>query len=335
MSDAVIAVEASGLRKTFGDTVAVDDVSFAIEAGRSLAMLGANGAGKTTTMRMVTTTLKPDAGTIAVAGIDALESPLRARQQLGLVAQRLLVDPDMTGREHLLHFGRLCHLPRSRLRAHAAEMLELFRLSDVGDRLARHYSGGMQRRLDIAIAMVHSPPVLVLDEPTVGLDLESRLQLWDVLRGLMASGVAILYTTQIFDDVKALEGDVMFIAKGSVRRRTVVGEFDDAVPSRITVRPVTPIAPALLLDIVGSLLERVTLVEPPGVALHGDCPTDVDPQDRLVELIGRFNERSVELSDVELSSQPPLESIYLDSIRSAAASDDASPTDSPGDGGSS
>ena len=211
-----IAVEAHGLVKHFGDTVAVDGVSFAIPEGSVLSMLGPNGAGKTTTVRMLTTLSVPTAGTATVAGHDIIEAPDAVRRSMGLTGQAATVDELLTGRENIRLIGRLYGISRRRIAPLADELLERFHLTDAADRIAKTYSGGMRRRLDLAVSLVAAPPVLFLDEPTTGLDPRSRADLWDVLRELVRGGTTLLLTTQYLEEADTLADTIIVIDHGRV-----------------------------------------------------------------------------------------------------------------------
>ncbi len=214
MSDSTIVVE--DVRKQFGEVVALDGVSFAVEAGTVLGLLGPNGAGKTTAVRILTTILPLEQGRASVLGIDVAKYPQSVRLRIGLAGQYAAVDEVLTGRENLLLAGRLCHLPRSEAEARAEELLGRFGLSDAGDRSLKTYSGGMRRRLDLAAALVHKPPVLFLDEPTTGLDPGSRLDLWAIIGELVADGTTVLLTTQYLEEADRLADNIVVIDHGSV-----------------------------------------------------------------------------------------------------------------------
>jgi daunorubicin resistance ABC transporter ATP-binding subunit len=210
------AVEADGLRKVFGQVTALDGLSLAVPAGSVLGLLGPNGSGKTTTVSILSTSLRPDAGRATVLGLDVVRDAARVRQVIGLAGQFAAVDPNLTGRENLRLIGRLSRVGRGRARVRADELLEEFGLSAAAGRLVRTYSGGMRRRLDVAAALLHRPPVLFLDEPTTGLDPESRFAVWDAVRALSRSGTTVLLTTQYLEEADALADQVIIIAAGRV-----------------------------------------------------------------------------------------------------------------------
>jgi daunorubicin resistance ABC transporter ATP-binding subunit len=214
MPETAIAVK--GLRKRFGDVVALDGVDFEVPHASVFGLLGPNGAGKTTAVRVLTTILRPDDGDATVLGLDVVDQPERVRARIGLAGQYAAVDGNLTGRENLRLIGRLTHLPRRLVDDRAAELLEQFDLADAADRPARTYSGGMRRRLDLCAALVHRPPVLFLDEPTTGLDLYSRKQLWAVIEDLQSQGTTLLLTTQYLEEADRLADDIVVIDRGQV-----------------------------------------------------------------------------------------------------------------------
>jgi ABC-2 type transport system ATP-binding protein len=213
VTDAVIA---EGLVKHYKDVKALDGVDLRVPEGSVLALLGPNGAGKTTAVRILTTLLKPDAGRAEVAGIDVVARPGAVREKIGVSGQYAAVDEYLTGFENLDMVGRLYHLGRRRSQARARELLAQFRLDDAGDRMAKTYSGGMRRRLDLAGALVADPPVLFLDEPTTGLDPRSRTDMWDVIKGLVAGGTSLLLTTQYLEEADLLADNIVVIDHGLV-----------------------------------------------------------------------------------------------------------------------
>jgi ABC-2 type transport system ATP-binding protein len=211
-----LAIEADNLVKHFGETVAVDGVSFVVPQGSVLGMLGPNGAGKTTTVRMMTTLTTPTSGTARVNGYDVLREPAQVRRSMGLTGQAATVDELLTGRENLRLIGSLYGLPAAYIRTATDELLERFVLTDAGNRVVKTYSGGMRRRLDLAVSLIASPPVLFLDEPTTGLDPRSRVELWDVLRGLVRDGTTLLLTTQYLEEADQLADRIVVIDHGRV-----------------------------------------------------------------------------------------------------------------------
>jgi len=214
--NATPAVEAIDLVKRFGDNAAVDGVSFVVPEGTVLGLLGPNGAGKTTIVRMLTTLSVPTSGTGRVAGHDIIAAPDAVRRSMGLTGQAATVDELLTARENLRLIGRLYGLPRPYIREATDSLLERFSLTDAGDRIAKTYSGGMRRRLDLAVSLIAAPPVLFLDEPTTGLDPRSRSELWEVLRGLVRDGTTLLLTTQYLEEADHLADDIVVIDKGKV-----------------------------------------------------------------------------------------------------------------------
>jgi ABC-2 type transport system ATP-binding protein len=214
------AIEAIELVKRFGgtsvDKPAVDGVSFAVPPGTVLGLLGPNGAGKTTTVRMMTTLTEPTSGTARVAGYDVRREPEMVRRSMGLTGQVATVDELLTGRENIRMIGGLYGIRRRELARLGDQLLEQFEIADAADRVVKSYSGGMRRRLDLAVSLLASPPVLFLDEPTTGLDPRSRSDLWDVLRGLVKQGTTLLLTTQYLEEADQLADNIVVIDKGRI-----------------------------------------------------------------------------------------------------------------------
>jgi ABC-2 type transport system ATP-binding protein len=206
--------ETDALSKRYGDVVALDEVGLRAEAGSILGLLGPNGAGKTTAVRILTTLLVPDDGSARVVGLDVVRDASKLRELIGLAGQYAAVDENLTGFENLEMFGRLYHLGGRASRARARELLASFDLTEAGERLVRTYSGGMRRRLDLAGALVAHPPVIFLDEPTTGLDLPSRLALWEAIEALVADGTTVLLTTQYLDEADHLAHQIAVIDHG-------------------------------------------------------------------------------------------------------------------------
>jgi ABC-2 type transport system ATP-binding protein len=207
-------IEAHGLRKQYGKTKALDGLDLIAERGQVVAVLGPNGAGKTTFVRTVATLLRPDEGTLRVAGHDARTDPAAVRRVIGLAGQFAAVEPAMTGRENLEMVARLFGQGRREAKANAAAVLDQLGLGDAAGRLARTYSGGMRRRLDLGASLVGAPRLLLLDEPTTGLDPRSRIELWGAIRGLVATGTDVLLTTQYLDEADHLADLVVIVDHG-------------------------------------------------------------------------------------------------------------------------
>ncbi|HWH95893.1 MAG TPA: ATP-binding cassette domain-containing protein [Baekduia sp.] len=213
------AIEAHGLVKRYGDKRALDGVDLDVARGAVCALLGPNGAGKTTAVRVLTTLTPPDEGRATVAGHDVVGDPVAVRRAMGLAAQDATVDQLLTGHENLIMIGELHHLGRKRAKARATELLGQFSLTEAGDKLAKEYSGGMRRRLDLAATLVAEPEVLFLDEPTTGLDPRARNELWDVLDDLVSGGATILLTTQYLEEADRLADDIVVVDHGRVIAR--------------------------------------------------------------------------------------------------------------------
>lgn len=210
------AVLVENLKKSYGDVEAVKDVSFSIEPGEIFGLLGPNGAGKTTTIRCLCTLMTPDAGRLELNGVSVLNDARTARQMLGYIAQEVALDKVLTGRELLELQGAIYHLPKAEMAGRIGQMLDLLEIEDIADKKTGDYSGGQKKRLDLAAGLLHQPSVLVLDEPTVGLDIESRTAVWRFLRQLREEGTTILLTSHYLEEVDALAGRVAIIDKGEV-----------------------------------------------------------------------------------------------------------------------
>jgi ABC-2 type transport system ATP-binding protein len=210
------AIEAEGLGKDFGARTVLDGVDLRVPSGTVFGLLGPNGAGKTTTVRMLATLLTPDRGRASVAGFDVARRPAEVRKRIGLTGQLSAVDERLTGRENLVLVGRLHHLGRSTAARVADGLLERFELTDAADRQTGGYSGGMRRRLDLAASLVADPPVLFLDEPTTGLDLTSRLVLWETIRQQAAAGTTVLLTTQYLEEADRLADRIAVVDGGRI-----------------------------------------------------------------------------------------------------------------------
>lgn len=210
------AIEVLDLYRSYGQVKALDAVTFEVATGTVLGLLGPNGSGKTTTVSILSTALRSSAGTAKVCGLDVRAQSAQVRSVIGFAGQFAAVDPNLSGRENLVLVGRLSRLGRASARTRATQALDSFGLSDAADRLVRTYSGGMRRRLDVAAALVHRPPVLFLDEPTAGLDPESRFALWDAVRRLVQDGTTVVLTTQYLEEADALADKIVILDHGRV-----------------------------------------------------------------------------------------------------------------------
>ncbi len=224
------AIRVSGLRKTFGDQVALDGIDLVVEPGTVFALLGPNGAGKTTAVRILATLLAPDAGIVEVGGIDALTDPDRVRAQIGLTGQFSAVDMFLTGAENLRLMADLRHLEGAAAGLRVEELLERFELTDAADRPVATYSGGMQRKLDLAMTLIGNPRIIFLDEPTTGLDPRARREVWHIVRELVGGGVTVLLTTQYLDEADQLADQIAVIDHGRVVASGTPAELKRLVP---------------------------------------------------------------------------------------------------------
>jgi ABC-2 type transport system ATP-binding protein len=302
-----MAIELTGIAKTFGGTVAaLRDVSFSVPTGSVCALLGHNGAGKTTVVKILSTLLRPTSGQAVVAGYDVVRQPAKVRASIGLTGQEAALDPLLTGRENLLLFGRLRGMRRARARLRADELIDQFDMQHAADRRVITYSGGMRRRIDIAAALVDTPKVLFLDEPTTGLDPRSRRDVWALVSSLSAQDITVLLTTQYLEEADVLSDSIVILDAGQV---IASGTADD-LKRRVGLSycEVTPANPADLTRIFGVLADiegaearnapnTVSVPAPDGVAT-------------LIEVLRRIEHLGVELHDISLR-KPSLDEVFL------------------------
>jgi ABC-2 type transport system ATP-binding protein len=323
VSGAAIVVEDLG--KTFGSVVALRGVDLEVPRGSVLGLLGPNGAGKTTAVRIMTTLLRPDTGRVVIEGRDVVREPDAVRRVIGLAGQSAAIKEELTGRENLVFTGRLYHLPRARCRERASELLERFDLADAADRQARTYSGGMQRRLDLAASLVAEPPVLFLDEPTTGLDPRSRIGMWSVIRDLVSGGTTLLLTTQYLEEADELADQIAVIDHGTViasgtsdSLKDQVGgdviEFD--VPDRQSLK--------LAVDAVSSLSDVPPVLE--AESSHVTVRIGRRGSQALIDAVRLVDQVGVEVSGLAMH-RPSLDDVFL-SLTGHAASQ--TPGDKPG-----
>nr|WP_079138270.1 ATP-binding cassette domain-containing protein [Actinacidiphila rubida] len=267
------AVEVRGLVKHYGETKALDGVDLQVRQGTVLGVLGPNGAGKTTLVRVLSTLIKPDAGSARVAGYDVLTQPRQLRRVIGLTGQYASVDEKLSGRENLYMIGRLLDLSRTDARARADELLERFSLTEAAKRPAMQYSGGMRRRLDLAASMIGRPSVLYLDEPTTGLDPRTRNEVWDEVQGMVADGATVLLTTQYMEEAEQLANELTVIDRGRVIAEGRVAELKAKVGGRtLQIRPTDPAQAAAMAALIG------------GAGLDGVAGANADPAEGMVSV---------------------------------------------------
>ena len=300
------AIEAEGLTKRFGDTQALAGIDLAAREGSILGVLGPNGAGKTTAVRILATLLQPDSGTARVAGFDVVEQPQQVREQIGLTGQFASVDEDLTGLQNLTMIGRLLDLRTRDARLRAEELLEWFDLTDAAGRVAKTYSGGMRRRLDLAASLVGRPAVVFLDEPTTGLDPAKREAMWGVVRNLVADGSTVLLTTQYLEEADALADEITVIDHGAViAHDTPLGLKRAIGGQRLTVRPSEPER----LDDVRSVLATLSdsAVEVSG---RDELSVAVADESALALAVNRLQTAGISVTELSLHL-PSLDEVFF------------------------
>ncbi|MDG4814661.1 MULTISPECIES: ATP-binding cassette domain-containing protein [unclassified Micromonospora] len=297
------AIAATGLRKSFGDQVVLDGVDLSVPAGTVFALLGANGAGKTTTVRILSTLLVADAGDVRVAGHDLAREPGAVRAAIGVTGQFSAVDNLLTGEENLLLMADLHHLPRAEGRRLAARLLARFDLTDAARRPASTYSGGMRRRLDLAMTLVGSPRVIFLDEPTTGLDPRSRRTMWQLVRELVAGGVTIFLTTQYLEEADELADRIAVLDRGRVVAEGTAEELKRRIPGgHVRLR----FTDEQSLDAARRVLGPVPR---DGDALALRVPGDGSLRS-LRTLIGRLDDQAVQVDELSVHT-PDLDDVFL------------------------
>ncbi|MFF3854696.1 ATP-binding cassette domain-containing protein [Micromonospora sp. NPDC002575] len=297
------AIAVTGLRKSFGDQVVLDGVDLHVPAGTVFALLGANGAGKTTTVRILSTLLGADAGDVRVAGHDLAREPDAVRAAIGVTGQFSAVDNLLTGEENLLLMADLRHLPRAEGRRLAARLLEQFDLADAARKPASTYSGGMRRRLDLAMTLVGDPRVIFLDEPTTGLDPRSRRNMWQLVRDLVADGVTIFLTTQYLEEADELADRIAVLHRGRMVAEGTAEELKRRIPGgHVRLR----FADEQGLDAARRVLGQVPR---DGDALALRVPSD-GSLGSLRTLIGRLDDQAVQVDELSVHT-PDLDDVFL------------------------
>jgi ABC-2 type transport system ATP-binding protein len=303
-----LTIEAHGLEKRYRRIRALDGLDLVAEPGQVVAVLGPNGAGKSTFVRAVATLLRLDGGTLRVAGHDVRREPQAVRKAIGLAGQFAAVEPAMTGRENLELVARLLGQGRQTARASAARVLEQLGLTDAADRLVRTYSGGMRRRLDLGASLVGAPRLLLLDEPTTGLDPRSRIELWDAIRALVQAGTDVLLTTQYLDEADQLASRIVIIDRG----RTVAAGTPVELKRRVGGNVIEIHAPRR--DQLATIADALDKLD------HGQAQIDEatrrvtigldSPNDGLTEALRAVQHAGVEIEEIALR-QPTLDEVFL------------------------
>jgi ABC-2 type transport system ATP-binding protein len=302
------AIEVHGVGKRFGDVVALDGLDLTVPSGTVFGLLGPNGAGKTTLVRILATLLAPSSGRASVLGYDVVREPLSVRRQIGLAGQFAAVDEELTGRENVEMIARLYRLPIGDARRRASDLLERFELVEVADRRVATYSGGMRRRLDLAAGLIGRPPVVLLDEPTTGLDPRSRQDLWRIVDELRRDGTTVLLTTQYLDEADRLAQRIAVVDRGRIAAQGTAAELKSAVGMTILSVRLADRAAAHDASVV---LAGVGAAEQPHVdAADGEIRLAVEDPGASAEAVRRLDAAQLEIASVELH-QPTLDDVFL------------------------
>jgi len=315
------AVEVRGIVKHYGATKALDGVDLTVRQGTVLGVLGPNGAGKTTLVRILSTLIKPDAGTAYVGGYDVLRQPKQLRRTIGLTGQYASVDELLSGYENLYLIGRLLDLPGKEAKARATELLERFSLTEAAKRPAKTYSGGMRRRLDLAASMIGRPKVLYLDEPTTGLDPRTRNEVWDEVQRMVAEGTTVLLTTQYMEEAEQLANELTVIDKGRVIAAGGVTELKSQVGGRtLQVRPVHPAElPEMARCLRDAGITGATVSEDTGL-----LSVQITDDEQLTAVVSVLGTRGFGITGID-TKLPSLDEVFL-AITAKPAVTDAAPT---------
>ena len=301
------AIEAEGLVRTFGDVRALDGIDMVARQGTVFGLLGRNGAGKTTAIRILSTLLRPDSGRAAVGGYDVIQHPKEVRRLIGLTGQYAAVDELLSGRENLSMIGRLLGFSRPDARSRANELLEAFDLAEAATKLAKTYSGGMRRRLDLAASLVGHPRFLFLDEPTTGLDPRSRLELWGMIRGLVADGTTVLLTTQYLEEADRLADEIVVIDHGRVIAAGTPLQLKTRVGGQVLqARPADPADMATTERILAEFADG-------DEGLHSDgqlVTVTVNDRSALGQVVRRLDDAGIPVDDLSLR-RPSLDEVFL------------------------
>jgi oleandomycin transport system ATP-binding protein len=312
------AIEAEGLVKTFGEVRALDGIDMVAGEGTVFGLLGPNGAGKTTAIRVLSTLLRPDAGRASVGGFDVVRQPREVRRLIGLTGQYAAVDELLSGQENLSMIGRLVGLSTSDARERARTLLLDFDLADAATKLAKTYSGGMRRRLDLAASLVGRPRFLYLDEPTTGLDPRSRLQLWEMIRGLVSQGVTVLLTTQYLEEADRLADEIVVVDHGRVIAAGTPQDLKTRIGGQVLVA--RPLEPADLPATTGILSEFADS----GGSAHADgqmVTVSITDRSALGRAARQLDEAGILMDELSLR-RPSLDEVFLSLTGHAAEVED-------------
>jgi daunorubicin resistance ABC transporter ATP-binding subunit len=312
---AALAIEVRGTSKRFGDVTALDGLDLQVEAGTVLGLLGPNGAGKTTLVRIVATLLKPDTGRAEVLGHDVVSEPLAVRRRIGLAGQFAAVDGELTGRENVEMIGRLYRLSGAETRRRADEVLERFGLVDAADRRVATYSGGMRRRLDLAAGLIGRPPVVLLDEPSTGLDPRSRQELWSIVEELRLEGTTVLLTTQYLEEADRLAQQIAVVDHGRIAAQGTAAQLKATIGGHVLiVRLADPAhvsdASAVLADLGAGGAGEQSRVDSERERASGEIRLAVTDPAASGEALRRLDARQLPIASIELQ-QPSLDDVFL------------------------
>ncbi|HEY1688970.1 MAG TPA: ATP-binding cassette domain-containing protein [Solirubrobacteraceae bacterium] len=302
------AIQAEGIKMTFGEVVALDGLDLEVATGSVFGLLGPNGAGKTTLVRILATLLRPSEGRARVLGFDVLTEPLAVRRRIGLAGQFAAVDEELTGRENLEMVGRLYRLPAEEARRRAGEVLERFGLTDAADRRVSTYSGGMRRRLDLGVSLTGRPPILLLDEPTTGLDPRTRQELWGMVDELRREGTTVLLTTQYLEEADRLAQRIAVVDHGRIVATGTASELKATIGAEVLSVRLDDASAAV--DAAAVLADLATDAAPFVDAVAGEVRLAIADPSASAEAVRRLDARNLAVAAIQLQ-QPSLDDVFL------------------------
>lgn len=300
-------IQVEDLRKSYGDAIAVDGITFTAEPGRIFGLLGPNGAGKTTSIDCISGVHKPTSGRILVGEFDIVHNARQAKAQIGVVPQEVALYEEVSARENLHFWGGACGLKGATLKERATEVLELIGLIDRAEEAIKKYSGGMKRRLNFGCGIMHQPPVLLLDEPTVGIDPQSRIRLLDLVREQAATGVTVLYTTHYMEEAEALCDEIAIIDHGTIHAQGSLEELRILVGEKDMVRLTGTFDPATVSQAIGDNLRDVEILESDEEVL---LVSMMDAAGNLAALLGVLHDTGAVLRETSVR-RPSLETLFI------------------------